>query len=238
MAYGLPSVAEAAQPYINQFNDMQNNVYGFKNTVRRDFLADQQVPLALMKNQADYLDQAYKRDSNASTYGIRLNTNMNDAKYEDAVSGIDLSEGPDARRQRYELGESNNEIALFDNRTSMEKKRDDLLQVQSEKEYEAVLRRSQGTSPLDQVENALQMVESKSPNDDRLNQIAQNRLLEVAIEYANTMPIGSAAHEKSKQILRRFGMYGTPSVLPNTMPVNGGGDGAVVGNGAVEEWEP
>lgn len=204
-----PNLAQMADPYADDvFNNMWRSAYGFKDTVRQDYLKDRHVPAKELGADLDYLNNRYALDSAQGTYGARLGSDIYGAQmgYQNAMDNYALYP---------ELRGLHDQQAVFDAAGSMLDAQQNVGTRQAEIERRAAMAdvnqrvaSAVGNASYERAINAYTTALDDAAATPQVRQMLQQGMMQELQRALAVYPVGTPEHTRLRQLLITYGGYG------------------------------
>lgn len=204
-----PNLAQMADPYADDvFNNMWRSAYGFKDTVRTDYLKDQYVPAKELGAQLDYLNNQFALDSASSTYGARLASDFYGAELGAMGAADDYAMYPAMRGLQ-------DQAALYGATEDVLSAEESVAQRQAEIERRAAINEANqrtmaavGSTPWDRATNAYTASLDDPSTPPQVREVLRANMIDILQRQLAILPPGSPEYNNIRMQLITYGGYG------------------------------
>lgn len=204
-----PNLAQIAEPYADDvFNNMWRSAYGFKDTVRTDYLKDQYVPAKELGAQLDYLNNRFALDSAGSTYDARLATDFYGAQMGAMGAADDYAMYPAMRSLQ-------DQSALYGATDDVLAAQEGVATRQAEIERRAAVNEanqrvmaSVGNTPWDRATNAYLTSLDDAAVAPQVREVLRAYMIDTLQRQLAILPPGTPEYNNIRNLLITHGGYG------------------------------
>ena len=210
-----PNLAQMADPYADDvFNNMWRSAYGFKDTVRQDYLKDQHVPAKELGAQLDYLNNRYALDSASSTYDSRLASDFYGAEMDAMEAADDYAIYPQLRGLEDQTSLYGAADAALSAQENVANRQAEIEQRAIASEANQRIMAAVGNTPWDRAIGAFTASLDDATATPQLREALRSNMVQILQRQLAIMPPGTPEHNNIKQLLITFGGYGIQQQPP------------------------
>lgn len=216
-----PNLAEISRPYADDaFNNLWKSVYGFKDTVRTDYLKDAYVPAKEVGARLDYLNNRYALESNANTYSARMADDFYGAQLGAAQAEDDYSLYGTVRPYEDSAAASNAALGALDAQDGVAVARSNLEQRVTEGEANQRHMAAPGNTPWDKATNAYTTSLDDPQATPQVRELLRARMIETLRQQLAVLPPNSPQYNYIRRQLITLGGWGVNAAPTVRGPYN------------------